>query len=702
MTTRRLTHTMRYVSAAGDGEARWIRLDQETADESVTVAEAAEILDVLYDIDACGQGISGGGEEAAAETPDESRFDSAVAVLMGAETCAESEYWTAHVRVYRSHQSPEYVLRSASAEIVSVEAGLTDSVREVIENAGNSHDLEYSYAGDLVLPPGVRGEVRGSTLNLSRPAGRLVVRYTTTYDRVTLRVPVTAASSARGEEEQARRAALDAAGLVALQGRGPTAVAAAVALEPPEQDDSLSAAELARLCRARYQFPEREGECWQTVRHHSKCVCSGRDAPGDWEERVSAPCPEGVRAGSHVGTSDVLDGYVWCAGEEDPDLPDREFYKRVCCEYPPQGKQLPLCRTYYETWRGGEPVEGSAAAWQALYGEDVRFVAVSPPGGVCGEKITEWEVNRPNCCDDITPMSPDPGNPTSIHAGERVFVGVLDGRHPGLYRWRASGGLYFDATGTPEATTTGPGKLLVRTRDAVCPQPRVEVDDGCQPVTMTFEGGAATPVELSQQDVVAYPNQQFTLSVSGGVPPYMWSVGAGITYELNETGTVAFCETGGPEDWCVVDITVSDQCGQGDTCTVRNAETGRWTFAGSNETYGCTPPGSPFKSTYPCILNNSANSYPNKGYYINYQAGCTSSSLSCDDAKKSTRPGRCVDLASLFVGYADAIRNCCNGPSWAECHVAGECNVMRHRYEDHRILEYRYCTGSYNLYRWLC
>lgn len=588
--TQSLVHTLRYVSAAGDGEAHWIRLEQERTDEAVTVEEAAEFMDALYGIDSCERGISGGGDPAG-DDPEEERFDTAAAALMGEDICAESQYWTAYVRVYRSHQSPEYVLRSATATVESVEPGIRESVREIIETPGNSHDLELPFAGDLVLPPGVRGEVRGSTLNLSRAVnGPLVVRYTTVYDRVALHVPVSADASAQGDEDQALRSALDAAGLVAFQGEGARAVAAATTLQPPVQDNTLSAVELERLCRAAGLASGRVGgDCWRTIEHYYRCQCRGTEAPGGWKENAPAPCPAGVAAGSHVGTVRRLEGYATCPGELDEELSSQEYYRRVCCHYPPRDKSLPVCRRLHSIWRGGEPIQGGPDHWRETYGPDVRLVAVTPPDGICGTLIHEWEVNKRRCCDDVIPLEPSPDNPTTIRPGGQYVIGAQDGTgKPVDLIWQLSGGLEFHDGTTYKQHG---GRLeAVRARSAVCPNPRARLDDGCYPLELVFEGDGGSPPNLSEHDMAVLPVFRFILRAGGGVPPYMWIAEEGVSIlAISADGGEAMFLTASRDAWCVARITVSDQCGQSDTCTVRNAATGSWVRLAMPD--NCAPPG---------------------------------------------------------------------------------------------------------------
>ena len=66
-------------TTSGLQENHWIRVEQLKTDaEAIRVGEAAEIIDDIFGIDACDDGLSGGGEESTvtedgtpAETPDE-------------------------------------------------------------------------------------------------------------------------------------------------------------------------------------------------------------------------------------------------------------------------------------------------------------------------------------------------------------------------------------------------------------------------------------------------------------------------------------------------------------------------------------------------------------------------------------------------------------------------------------------------------
>lgn len=695
--SERLTHTLRYVSAAGDGESRWIRLEQERTDETVSVDEAAELIDALYQVDACAKAATGsaasGGE--VIDPPPQEDYDAIAPGFLG-DLC-DPEYWIAHVRILRSHQEPDYTLRSASAEILAVVRDIRETARDVFDNAGNSVDLSMPYAGGLVLPPGLRGSVRGSTLNLERPVGRLAVRYQTIYDRATLRVPVSKDAATGDGEEAARRAALDAAGLIAFQGDGATALAAAVALQPPPQDEETEAAELADMCRGKDKGKPSGGGCWERLAHYKLCSCSGAPAPdSEWEETAGAACPDGVQAGKYLGVRRVLDGYVGCPGEEDRDLPDREYYKQTCCKYPPDFKTLPTCRTRYEPYRGGAPIEGGADSWRERYGPDVTFTAVAPEDGICGQAVTRWRVERQNCCDDVIPLSPAPDNPTTIMVGQVYTIGVRDGRE-GALEWELSGGLVFlDGTtrrkfgGRAEQVTTGPG---------VCPQPRVRVDDGCAPLLMTFEGEASSDPSISPQTVYGGDETEFSVTAGGGVPPYMWTLGGGLKLlGYSPDGSTVYVRTPPWREWCFETITATDQCGRVAKCNVYNTVAGTWQRVPNAEFDRCSPPGAPFPTDHSSLTPSpKQTTRPNGGYYavINHQSGGGTSYEGKTLCDREPTYGTYCGLGNLVADTWYIQRQCKDRER-----VSATCCV----YKQNKLTWY---TNSYSqyvleLYKWYC
>ena len=159
-------------------ESRWLRLEQEEQKvEAATVAEAAALIDSLYGLDACVDGLAGGGKPADdTETPAEETFDEKAAAFLGPGICQAADHWTAYVLVLRSHQGAGVVLRSETATVGAVEP-VERRVNETLNFGGRaSADLSWPYAGGLRiagLPAGVAYTVRGSTqLEIGRASCR--------------------------------------------------------------------------------------------------------------------------------------------------------------------------------------------------------------------------------------------------------------------------------------------------------------------------------------------------------------------------------------------------------------------------------------------------------------------------------------------------------------------------------------------------
>lgn len=635
--------------AAGEG-TRWIRLQQEDdALEAVTVAEAAQAIDNVFGLTPCHDASandSGRGSDDDDEAPPRDRFAAVMAALMTTELCSQPDYWTAHVLVLRSHADPAYVLRG-EAETGPVTIAATERItrtqREEIDLSSASADLSWPYAGNLTTtaPATVTLTVKGSTVYASRPCGRIVVRYRTSYDRVSVRVPVEATGSQR-DDGTVERPTLENAVLIAFWGDQATELA----LSPPAQDEDEDQAQIDHYCagRAGGGGGSSSGDCWRIRRSRYLCNCSKSEVGDPVETRVAAPCPKGVSSGAYLGTEDAVAGYVTCPGEED-EVYDPEFYKEACCSPPP--RPLPRCKKTYAIYRGGAQIAGGAERYQRLYGANVRLTAVSPEGGICGDEIREWDTSSRDCCDEVIPLSPHPDNPTEFRPGEAHWIGVLDGKSGELI-WTARGGLYFSSYGRKVYTirTSSRWVLVYAETEGTCPEPSIRVDDGCEPLEMIFVGGAANPLELPYDDLVVAPEEQFVLQASGGVPPMRWQVGGQI--ELiswdQDTGRSALFKAN--KDFCgTEDITIIDVCGDDATMSVRSTN-GHW-----EKVTGFDPCSSPFGGSK-SATQTGANVYrvEARGYRADIAASINSKNFnvggqqgwphlgSCDEAVQGILP----------------------------------------------------------------
>ena len=573
--TEQASLSMRYVArpVSDNEENRWLRLEQLLPeDESLSVADAAKAIDALFNIEPCDQGLGGGGKAVIrdadglpANQPPEERLEEVVRDVLGPDMCNQAQHWIATVLVLRSHQQPGYTLRSEDAEVLSTEL-IEKEVTETLEmNGATSKDLSWPYVGGLStgLSSDITAKVLGSTINLSGPVERLNLRYRTRYEQLRIRVPVKEKPK-RLEDETLQRPELPAAAVVAFWAD----LAAACELKPPPTDERSSQGELDRLCRGPVSGWENitPKECWQTLEHYQMCNCSKKRI-NVWREVVPVTCPDGADASSYfVSNRSVFDGYVTCPDEED-EVNDPEYYEQKCCVPPP--RPLPRCRKTYSLWRGGAEIEGGPQRWLDIYGPGTRLIPVAPKAGICGELVTEWEVDAKNCCDDVPEMQADPDNPAFITAPSTVKMCVEGGRLP--IDWRASAGYVFD-NGLDRKENGGQCEWVTATASA-CNHATINVADGCSTLGMQLSrSNPRPPMEIFPDSPVIAPGNTIILYVESGQGPYEWA-GNGLEL-LWQGGNGAGFRA--PADACgSYHPTVSDVCSEIATGTVL-ATQGYW------------------------------------------------------------------------------------------------------------------------------
>lgn len=378
--TMRTSLGIQIAPETGDAESRWLRLvPVEQQDQAATLAQAAELIDALYGIDACGADDLGTGGAAASDPIEQDEFLATARERL--DLCRDKTYWEAEVDILRSHQGDGYSLECGDAAVVET-APVSRTVTETVEMDGSAAlDLAWPYAGSLSVSGAVVRDVRGSTVNFARPVrGRVRLTYRTIYDRVRVRAAMRITEAA----------------LVAFW----RDLAAECAVSPPPADDSIDAAALGRICNSRGSM-HLVGDCWERVERYSICNCSGREAPEVVEETAPAPCPEGTAPNTVLGTTREMAGYVDCDRETE-DLADPGYYLDKCCE--PPTRMLPRCREMREPYRGGAEIEHGPDYYKNIYGESVVLTAVSPEGG-CGEIVRNWQVAARDCGD-----TPPPGD----------------------------------------------------------------------------------------------------------------------------------------------------------------------------------------------------------------------------------------------------------------------------------------------------
>ena len=470
-------------SAADLQENRWIRIEQlQPEDESISVGEAASIIDEMFGIDAY-DGLSGGGEESAVsedgtpeDAPDEETVDEIIKdKLLGKDICDQDQYWTAQVVVLRSHQQPGYTIRSETSKVVSTEL-VTETIRETIDfEEGTYKDLTWPFLGDFSsnLSSDVEVKILGSTVNLSTPSGKVSVKYRTSYERLQIKVPVDE-GSVQSEDDSVARPEFAPSALIAFWGD----LATACELEQPEQDTGTTQSDLATLCgKTSGIISPGESECFESIEHYQPCNCS-RERVNPWIEVAPAENNKKVLGGTYyLGGKEQFDGFVGCDDDDGENVSSPAYYEAKCCEPVPEGKTLPRCRITYAEYKGGAEIEGGAASWLELYGKNTRLIPVLPEDGICGEVITEWKIQGKNCCAGVPELLIDPDTAPEVMTNNMTsYIAILGGLGPFTVS-TSSDGLYVGAIGKKTMETND--SMIPIFSTSICGMVAVNVKDSC-------------------------------------------------------------------------------------------------------------------------------------------------------------------------------------------------------------------------------
>ena len=499
MTTATLTINYSLPAGSVIDDPLWLRLQQDgIAADVATVADAAAVLDALYDIEPCVE---------AEETESLSVIDNplttadltAAAAVIDYSLCDQDPDGSVNVtiRIIRSDLSWPYVLRISGGRVVAAEFGEAETPAEVRElyqqnvlvESASSIVLDYpvisgftaAWLGAVISETG-RVDAptinrTGSTLHWSgNVTGIIAVSFQTVYEVATIRV-----DGVDGEHGEC---------LVRCFYHGLVEELEPILPEPSEMDRSLCPKVIWKG-----DDQEDEVECYQDIYVHVVCECSGREVDLYSYEQV-VPCPEWAptrcpnnltRCGHALGVETAYE-YVSCEDDSDrPGMPGqvyalstKEFYEATCCETPKV--TLPQCPEKKISYRGGEPIALGASYYRQTYGPRTRIVPVSPPGGICGEHIIRQVIGETNCCDGVpvlvwdTETSPDVIAPNSA-----IIIGVIGGKFP--LTWTVSGfGFQFTSSGLT-AITSNSTKVTLSALPTACGTATVVVTDGCTTVS---------------------------------------------------------------------------------------------------------------------------------------------------------------------------------------------------------------------------
>lgn len=507
MSTHVLTIT--YQQPAAPVDPYWVRIQQEDlADQTATVADAAALLDALYRIEPCADGQS---------TPElVSDLAEAVAETEILAYCGQEPDGSVEVEldVIRSHLAEPYRLRLQGGEVVkTVEVAERVTVRMEI---GATVTLDYPVVSGFACDPEPLARA-GNTLSFAADhVGRgLTATYLSRWDRVTVKV-----LGVNGKAGSCRALAFHH-GLVAD-----------VELQVPDADevDRL----LCPATRWEIDWGNQEVICYQDVTVIRQCNCSETEVDRyTYQQVVPCPNPEMRCPGAesrcmHLVGSKAVTEWVECQG--DNAIPGRpgatyavsspEYYRRMCCQDPPGS--LPQCEVKHATYQGELDIQPGRQYWRDLYGDHARFVPVPPPGGICGEWTIEQRVLSNNCCDGVEPLVWDVSiSPEVISPNSAVIVGVIGGgRYP--YRWSVAGHGFQWHNGETEVETAKPYARL-SALPLACGTARITVTDDCSVVVVDIRctaGKWAVVAASFYPDSLADPPADMLYPCAAYGPPY--------------------------------------------------------------------------------------------------------------------------------------------------------------------------------------
>lgn len=460
MTTHTLTLT--YTAPAGLVDTYWIRLEQEDiAEEAVTVAESAALLDALYQVDPCDSESSD--SETTDEEPTLNDLAAAVEEVLDLSYCNIASDGSIEVtlRVIRSHLADPYTLRLQGGTALS-----TVQISQGVSVGGEISEelvLEYPVVSGFSCSPAPIKRM-GNTLRFAATdVGRTYrASYQSRWDQVTVKI-----AGVDGKPGDCRALAFHHGLVDALD------------LEVPEgsvDDFSLCPSEEWEVTDDSDQVT-----CYQDVVVMQLCRCSDTEVNRTTYQQ-SVPCPKDIKCPGvlnvcthFMGTVGVVER-VACADDNQlgggstytHQVSDPDYYRKVCCKEP--SVALPPCEVQRTTYSGSKGIQPSAEYWRGIYGQQVRFVPVAPAGGICGEWIIRQQVGA-DCC--VGAEAPGFGRDSlTLLPQQQYLLQVLGGIGP--YTWRCASSTLSILSVSKDTTSA-----IIYGGEDFCGSAEVEVTDSC-------------------------------------------------------------------------------------------------------------------------------------------------------------------------------------------------------------------------------
>ena len=609
----------------------WLRFEIVEDKSTMSVGEAADVIDALYNVSICDRDYPQKRE--IKPVPDDDDWTKAAAIIKAMPGCegrkaaekGDPGSYDVKVRVYRSHRYELYKIVLTNGSINNLKH--IERRVELTLDLENQHSvtldqpiIKYSsYGWQDIDGPDIHR--KGNTLYWKgEVTGVLRVEFDTEFDLVDIHVNGinnTSSSVVTGTDHSWMGDGWysgdeDGLELTDVQDTKCTLLGfyhyqyEELQLHKPENDESVDPgmadeicagfggtgststdrkAACKAACAARHsagsdalsscieQCEEDEKRCYRQAEVTEICICGGEE--NTVTKEVPVRCPEGFADGANVGDGGESIGYVDCGPDGIKDVD----YLETCCEVPPDGITLPKCLEKHGPFVNddtGPDIEDL----KATYGDDAIIVAVGPAKGQCGETITIQDVDSKDCCDDI-PAIEDNGSDPSIAEGGQVR---FKGGEP-LYHVVGTDGADF-YIGTDQATKNPETGLWEASFGASStPDPcagnsiTYTISDECSSVKIDMATeNSYVPLSGPDEPPVVTPDSDVLLQIYGGASPYKWSDSQFLTFDVHETvggQNTAHVE----EDFCGTDtFMVTDSCGNFIDVLVRSSA-GEWVTA---------------------------------------------------------------------------------------------------------------------------
>lgn len=467
--------------------------DETEDDDAITLSEAAETLDALFEIDSCDS------ESTESDTSDDdtdtySFFDSfesyeeamSAAILSVKDLCGDvyTDYsYKASLQIYRSHLDKPYKLYLSNGSVLSTKSN-TEQVSVALEVSGNSVEVDFPIRNIVSSDMEIADYNTKTILFKKSIIGIVNVVYITSYDLVTIKV--------FGEDEE--RGSCEC--LLFYVGMAET-----VSVTPPDVDDE---AVDAVNCVNEDDDEEDDDEdketktiddddvCYQRYIYTINCNCLPYTTKSTVDNIVevgcdtpfSSPTPNGTYSNAQGTGTVVMTTLISCPEEETWEGQDADFYKEKCCTPPPDTMTLPTCQVRKAIDYGGRDITKGSDFYKnnALSNEDVVLVPISPKDGICGEIITKYIVPDMNCCDDESyedVVAPDyDEEPVIADNSKRVFS-FSGGIRP-IEIHVSGSGFFLDEDGSKKSIKieNDSAVFYLYTKNA-CGSATITADDGC-------------------------------------------------------------------------------------------------------------------------------------------------------------------------------------------------------------------------------